>query len=62
MHIVQILCFLIWVLLLIVPASGAFLAAGERDVTLPVCAADCFGLIQSSAFVVVKYGVYRMNN
>lgn len=45
MHIVQILCSEIRVLLLIVPASGASLAAGECEVSLPANAVASIGLI-----------------
>lgn len=45
MHIVQILCFEIQVLLLIVPASGASLAAGEYGVCLPAKVVASVGII-----------------
>lgn len=45
MSLVQILCFQIQVLLLIVPASGASFAAGESEESLPASAAASIGLI-----------------
>lgn len=45
MHIVQILCFKIQVLLLIVPASGASLAADEYGVCLPAKVVASVGII-----------------
>lgn len=45
MHIVQILCFKVQVLLLIVPASGASLAAGEYGVCLPAKVVASVGII-----------------
>lgn len=42
-------------MLLIAPASGASLAAGECEVSLPANAVASIGLIYFSASVVVKY-------